>query len=153
TVVWKAQPDGVFLGHAPGGVGFTERCPDGSLLTGMRVNLGQWLNQVSAICSQIGLTDANVDGSVNFSLALGQPFNQPLFPAVSEAPPTGISFLPGRGVLFAWALEGKTDASPARHIIAVGIRCARPIVSTQAPDTVFDLDRSQEQAVGPVGCA
>ena len=152
TVGWRAQPDGVFLGHAPGGVAFTERCPDGSVLTGMRVNFGQWLNQVSAVCNQIGLTDANVDGAVNFSLALGPRFNRPLFPAVSEDPTNRMYELSCPEGLVASALEGETDNQPARHIIAVGIRCARPIVSMQAADTVFDLDRSQERAVGPVGC-
>jgi hypothetical protein len=151
TVVWRAQPDGSFLGHAPGGVAFTERCPDGSVLTGMRVTFGQWLNQVSAVCNQIGLTDAIVDGAVNFSLALGPRFNRPFFPAVSEDPTNQTYDLSCPEGLVASALEGQTDDLPARHIIAVGIRCARAIVGMQAADTVFDLDRSREQAVGPSG--
>jgi hypothetical protein len=153
TVVWRAQADGALLGHAPGGVAFTERCPDGSILTGLRLTFGQWLNQVSAVCAQIGLTAANVDGAVNFSLALGPRLDRPLFPAVSEDPTNQMYDLSCPEGLVASALEGETDDTPARHIIAVGMRCARAIVSMQAPDTVFDLDRSQEQAVGPVTCA
>src|SRR5262249_15221145 len=86
TVDWAPQPDGPFLGHTGGGVAFFENCPDGSVLTGVRVGLGQWLNQVSAVCSQIELKTATADGGVSFSLALGPRFSKPFAPAVSQDP-------------------------------------------------------------------
>src|SRR5205823_1575921 len=79
--------------------------------------------------------------------------NKPPLPAVSEDPTNKMYDLACPDGLAASGLEGATDNTPARHVIALGIRCARPIVIIQAADAVVGLDRSQEQAVGPAVCA
>jgi hypothetical protein len=151
TVVWSPQPDGASLGHASDGVSFFAACPDGTVLTGMRVGFGDALNQVAAVCSQIGVNVESTDGALAYSLTLGPRFSKAFAPAVSLDPQNQLTDLFCPGDLVASMLEGDDD--PARHVLDVRIRCAPMIVSTEAGNAILDLDRSQEQAVGPLACS
>jgi hypothetical protein len=150
-IAWTPQPDGAFLGHASDGVTFAAACPDGTVLTGMRVGFGEALNQVAAVCSQIGVNVEDADGATTYSLTLGPRLTKSFAPAVTLDPQNQVADLLCPGDLVASMLEGDDD--PTRHILDVRIRCAPVIVSVQAGNAVLDLDRSQEQAVGPLACS
>jgi hypothetical protein len=150
-IVWTAQPDGAALGHAADGVSFTAACPDGTVLTGLRVGFGESLNQVAAVCRQIGVDVEGADGATTYSLTVGPRFDKAFAPAVSLDPQNQLADLLCPGDLVASMLEGDDDL--ARHILDIGIRCAPMIVSTQAGNAILDLNRSQEVAVGPLACS
>jgi hypothetical protein len=150
SVVWTSQPDGAALGHTAGGVAFLSPCPDGSVLTGMRLGFGESLNQVSTACSQIGLGVATTNGVVTFSLTLGPRFTKGFAPSVTQDPTNQLYDMFCPDGLIASTLEGVDD--PTRHILAVRMRCAPPVVSTQMVGAVLDVDLTQEQALAPVSC-
>lgn len=151
-IFWRPEPDGDSLGHVADGVSFSEVCPTGTLLSGLRVGFGAALNQVAAICSQVGLVEKTVKGVTTFSATVGPRITRTLVPAVTEDTSNQLTDLLCPDDLVASMLEGDDD--PTQHIVDVGIRCAPLIVTEQVSGSFFfDLDLAQEQTVPPLACA
>ena len=152
TVAWKRGPDsGGALGHATGGFEFHEPCPYGSVLTGLRVGMGKWLNQVSAICRQIELHGAQKSDEA-FSVTLGARHTPSLAPASSMDDKNKVSdFVCPDGLILA-GVDGTTAPEEAHYTRAIRITCAPPIVDDVSGDWMLDTDGTQQETVGPIVC-
>jgi hypothetical protein len=152
TVVWTREPDKMPIGHVTGGVTIFEPCPDGAVLTGLRVGFGSWLNQVSAICRQIALSVDTTSSVPRFSAVLGPRKDTPLAPATSTDSKNRLQDLtcPSGSVLS--GVDGTTTDDIERYILGIRITCAPPTVTTTANAPAFDSDRAQEVTAGPIVC-
>ncbi len=153
TLVWRREPNGVILGHATGGVMFFEPCPDGSVLTGLRVGMGSWLSQVAAICGQLELNADTANSPVSFTVALGARFDTPFAPAASTDAKNQVQDLTCPAGSLVSGVDGTTTTDTARYILGIRISCAPPIVTTSGNSSVIDVDRTREQTAGPLLCA
>ena len=152
TVLWTRGPDSPILGHSTGGVTFLQPCPDGSALVGLHEGMGNWLNQISAICRQIVLHADMTQTPVSFSVTLGPRFDPPFVPATSVDTKNQVGELLCPDGLVLSGVDGTTTVDNAHYILGVRIICAPPIVTTQAGEPVLDSDRAQEKMAGPVVC-
>jgi len=151
TIVWSNGPNAGTIGHATGGVTFLEPCGVGTVMTGLHVGMGKWLNQVAAICSQVVL-HVDPSQSAPFSVTLGQRGTGVVVPSASGDPknheqdmscPTG-SIVSG--------INGTTSQDEAHYILGLRLSCSPPIVTTLMTGSILDYDATLSKSVGPVVC-
>ena len=151
TIDWTRACDEPALGHALGGVNFSEQCPPGSVLAGLRIGMGQRLDQVSAICRQLELHVDTTKTPPAFSATLG-----PRFPDSSLAPPTTsdtkskLQDLPCADGSVVSGADGTTTTDTPRYILGIRLTCAPVIVSIVAGKPVLGFDGTQEETAGPI---
>ncbi len=149
TITWTKEPDRNAFGHPTGGVMFLEPCATGSLLTGLRVGAGNWLDQVSAICRAVALhADAGA-----FSATLGARVDMPTAPATPVDPNGKLHDLLCPDGSIVSGVDGTTTEDGGDHLLGMRISCAPPIVVTVGSKTWLDSDRGQEATVGPIVCS
>jgi hypothetical protein len=153
-VLWTQEPpSNGFLGNPTGGVSFLEPCPQGAVLTGMRVGMGSWLNQVAAICKTIVL---NVDATKSVprvSVALGPRLDTPWAPAASTDSKNQLQDLQCAAGSILSAVDGTTTTGAGYHyVLGIDLRCAPLVVTVASSAMIVDTDRTQEQEVGPIVC-
>jgi hypothetical protein len=152
TVLWTNEPDQNPIGSPTGGVMFLEPCPTGSVLTGLRVGAGGWIDWMSAVCRQIALHADTTQSPMRFSATLGPRLDFPTVPATPLDPSGKLQdFLCADGSILS-GVDGTTTEDSGRHLLGLRLTCAPPIVSTSAGKTVFDYDSTQEATVGPFVC-
>lgn len=153
-VLWTEQPaSNVFLGNPTGGVSFLEPCPQGAVLTGMRIGMGNWLNQVAAICKTIVL---NVDATMTpprVWATLGPRLDAPLAPAASTDSKNQLQDLQCAAGSILSAVNGTTTTGAGYHyVLGINLRCAPLVVTVASSASILETDRTQEQEVGPIVC-
>lgn len=152
TVRWAPLPDGPALGHVTGGFTFTEPCADGSVLVGLRVGMGKWLNQVAALCRQIELHSDTTDAGPAYSYTLGPWYDRSLAPATTDDEKNILKDLSCPNDTVLTGVQGTVSDADSRYVQAIRISCAPPIVSGAMGAEVLDSDRSQEKWFGPYVC-
>ena len=153
TVAWTQAAQGAILGHETGGVTFLEPCPDGSVLTGLQVGMGRWLNQVSAICRQISLVADTSGADVAFSVSLGARVNTSLVPAETKDSVNKIQDLVCPSGLLLSGVDGTVAPESDHYTRGIRITCALPSVESTDDGPVLGYDRSDPQGVGPIVCS
>jgi hypothetical protein len=153
TIAWRSQPEGVALGHATGGVAFLAPCAAGSVLTGMLVGMGTWLNQVVAVCRQVALTADTTQSPPKFSVALGARHDSSFAPAASTDADNKVQDLVCPDGFVVSALDGTTTTDEPHYILGVQITCAPLAVAMSASGPVLGSDATQERTLGPIVCA
>jgi hypothetical protein len=150
TVQWSAQSQSPILGHDTGGVDFQAPCPQGAVLAGLKVGMGDWLNMVAAACRPLSLV---VDSHGTPTVAgLGSELDTSYAPANSTDMKNQMhSLLCPTGSMLS-GFDGTTSTASARYIYGIQVRCAPPIVTTVDGANLVTPDVSREQAVGPVLC-
>jgi hypothetical protein len=152
TVTWTRGADSNALGHVTGGVMFFEPCPDGSVLTGLHVGMGNWLNQVSAVCRQLALHADTTQNPVLFSVTLGPRLDTPLAPAASTDAKNQVQDLLCPDGLILTGIDGASTTDTAHYILGIAVTCAPPVVITLASGPVLDSDATQQKTSGPLVC-
>jgi hypothetical protein len=151
TVLWSDETQSAILGHATGGVDFQAPCPRGSVLAGLRVGMGTWLNMVGAMCLPISL-EVDTHGTPVLG-SFGTLFLTSYAPAGSTDMKNQLqtSMCP-QGLLLS-GIDGTTANVEAKYIYGLQVRCAPPIVMTAGGAAVVTLDLTRQQTLAPVVCA
>ena len=147
SVVFRPDPAGDALGNITIANGFTQGCPDGSVLVGLQVKMGTRLDQVTSVCRQIEL---HLDGSQSVSsyaftsappvLKSASPYNPSEHPATVE-----LTCPEGQLVC---GLDGTTGPTSRHYTQRIAISCA-PLALGNG---FLDFDRSKVQMLTPVTC-
>lgn len=150
TLSWKRGPDSAAIGHQVGGFSFVEPCDAGSLLSGLRIGMGKWLNQVSAVCRQVELTADSTSGVPVFSIsASGARVYKSIAPAVSTDPDNELEEYSCPDDWIVSGLSGYTAPEEAKYVRGIAFSCA-PLIIGEAG--TLDLDRSQEKEQKSLVC-
>lgn len=152
TVRWAPQPDGAALGHVTGGFSFTEPCAPGSVLVGLRVGMGKWLNQVAALCRQIELHQDVTDAGPAYSYTVGPWYDLSLAPANTTDDKNMVRDLSCPDDTVLTGVQGTVSEAVSRYVLAMRISCAPPLVTGPPGAEVLDSDRSREKWFGPHVC-
>lgn len=150
TVHWARAANGTPIGHATGGVDFFEPCPEGAVLSGLRVGFGNWLNQVAAICRPLALMANTAKTPASFTVSLGARFDTSLAPANSTDMKNKIQDLSCADGSIISGFDGTTSTDAAHYVFALRIHCAPPIVNDALQ---LEADSAREKTVGPLVCA
>jgi hypothetical protein len=152
TIDWKTGADSAALGHATGGVMFLAPCAQGSALTGLRVGMGQWLNQVVAVCRQVELHADTTQDPVVLSATIGARLDSSFVPAFTQDTTNKVSDMlcPDGSVLS--AVDGTVSSDDAHYILAIRLTCSPLIVTASQGSAVLDSDRSKDTTIGPIVC-
>jgi hypothetical protein len=153
TIVWTQEPNGTPLGNPTGGVSFFDPCPYGSVLIGMHVGMGNWLNQVSAICRQVVLQVDTTQSGAPLSATLGARLDTPYAPAASTDTKNQVQDLLCPDGLVLFGIDGTLTTGTYLYVVGIGAACAPLVVTMLANAPVLDTDRAQQQRVGPIVCA
>lgn len=149
SIAWKQDPAGAALGHVTGGTTFIQPCPDGSLLTGMRLGMGTRVEQVAPICQQIEL-QMDAASPTSYWFTLGPRLDQPIVPTTADEDNIKIKDLRCPDGQLVSAVDGTTGLGPSYHVQRIRLTCAAPLVSTEL---ALDVDHENEQPVSAVECA
>ena len=150
---WTSGVDSAALGHATGGVMFLAPCARGSALTGLRLGMGKWLNQVVAVCRQVELDADSSKDPVAFSVALGARLDSSFVPASTQDPTNKVQDLlcPDGSVVS--GVDAAVDSGDAHYIRTIRLSCSPLIVTSTSTSAVLDCDHDKETTVGPSVCS
>ena len=152
TVVWTTQPNGIALGNPRGGVAFVAGCGHGSVLTGVLVGMGRWLNQVVAVCRQIAIqADASL-APPKLTATLGRRHDSSFAPAIASDPDNKVQDLLCADGLVVSGIDGTTASDPRRYIHGIRITCAPLVVATSGGVVTLATDPSAQRTAGPIVC-
>lgn len=152
TVVWSHAAEGAPLGHATGGVDFSAPCPAGSVLTGLHVGMGHWLNQVAASCQQIAVQDDGTPSAPHLTVSLASRFDVPFAPANSTDTTNQIHDLLCADGLVLTGVDGTTSDSDARYIYGLRVACAPFVVASVAGASLLEGVAADAQPLSPLVC-
>ena len=149
TVAWKQDPAGAALGHITGGTTFIQPCPNGAVLTGMRLGMGTRVEQVAPICQQIELQLDDLETPTSYWFTVGPRLDLSIVPDSANEANIKIRDIRCPDGQLVSAADGTTGLSPSYHVQRIRLTCAAPLVTTEL---VLDVDHENEQPVAAVVC-
>ena len=149
TIVWKPDPAGAALGHITGGTTFIQPCPDGSVLTGMRLGMGTRVEQVAPICQQIELQLDDSVSPTSYWFTTGPRLDLSIVPDSAAEANIKIKDLRCPDGQLVSAVDGTTGLGPSYLVQRIRLTCAAPLVTTER---VLEVDHENERPVAAVEC-